>query len=245
MNIYDYIQRCEKVYKLRMKFAVEIGDVEMDKIEKIAMRYNPIRIANPRKTIFQANPLDFPNIGGAEIYIIDLELSLPASTWVLAQEIQTALGIAEKFIVVHTTDSPIEIDLERIAAELELEEEAAKKNLNPEALLSQDDMNQSVESENGGDFYGAGRNSPLLAKLAEIEKERKEKSKVEPKNPLFTWLDTPKGDLADDFNRDIEGAPQVHPTGANAKEKIPGAPTWRKIFKKGGETVTITRKSEN
>lgn len=240
MSIYDYIQRCEKTYCLRVKLAVPVGDTEMEKLERIALKYDPIRIGNPRKTIFQANPLDFPNIGGAEIYIVDVEFSLPASPWVLAREIHTALGIPEKMIVVHAPDSPIEIDLERIAAELEIEEEAAKKGLNPEALLAQDDMDQSVGSADGGDFYGVGRNSPLLAKLAEIEKDRADKNKVDPKNPLFKWL-APKADTDDGFNADVEGALTV---GKEAKGALPGTPTWRKIFKKGGEVVTITRKSE-
>lgn len=237
MNIYDYIQRCNREYKIRLKFAISVGDEEMDKIERVALKYDPIRIGNPRKTIFQSAPLDFPNIGGAEIYIVDLELSLPASPWVLAQEIRDALEIPEKMIVVRLPDSPIEIDLERMAAELEIDAEAKKKGLEPEALLAQDDMDQIVGSADGSDFYGAGRNSPLLAKLAEIEKERAEKSKVEPKNPLFNWLGVPKGDLDDSFNSGIDAD--------GTKGKLPSAPTWRKIFKKGNETVTITRKSEN
>jgi hypothetical protein len=238
MNIRDYILNVEKTYEYRIKTIVPLEDEQMERIESVLMRYDPIRVSNPRKTIFQKMPLDFPSVAGAEIYYVDVELGLPATQYIMATQIRDAIGCAEKFVVVRAKNEPAEVMTDEMDAKAEMMLKAG--DLGPMAELE----NTTDESLPSDDLYGDGRNSKLLGYLAGVKKERDENLKVDSENSLFKWLDMPKNDDAGDpegFNANIKDAPKVygHGTPKDGEDKS----MWRKVFKdKSGKPVILTRK---
>jgi hypothetical protein len=49
--------------------------------------------SKPRKTIVQKAPKDFPNIKEGEVYILQIETRMPASSYLMQQELCGELNI--------------------------------------------------------------------------------------------------------------------------------------------------------
>jgi hypothetical protein len=207
MSIKTYIAEAERRYHFRVKTVVPLTDKEMDRIELAVAKYQPIEVGRPKKTMLQKHPLDFRDIENSEVYIVDMVLALPASPYVLQQDIRQNLNIPEKYVVVRGDNEPIEIEGERLAALAEIEAEAKKRGLKPAPVLGDPDYKE-VESEVGTIYYGDGYNSAFLAYLTKVRSERME-TRVDPPNPLFKWLDLPKDG----------GEPKQDPTNFNAHLK--------------------------
>jgi hypothetical protein len=251
MNLRQYIAESTQTYHYRVKTTEPLDDASLDKIERVILKYDPIGISEVRKTIFQKNPLDFADVSNAEIYIVDLEFSLPASVSVLQNDIRTALGVAEKMVVVRGWNDPTEIETQRLNAKDEMDEEAKKDGLTQKAALESPHYEDAPDTKT--DLYGTERNSRFLNYLASIEKERKEKMKVDPKSPLFSWMDMPDETEADNakFNADIKDAPKL----GDAKGDMPdddlgvrGIETdegkkYRRIYKKNGKEIVINKQA--
>ena len=205
MNLQKYIAESARCYNYRIKSIVPLEDVEMDWIERVAMKYQPLDITRPRRTMLQANPLDFKNTNAAEIYIVDLSLGLPASPYVLQKELQLALRIPESSILVRGSNDPTEVESERLVAAGEITDEAKKLGLTPSGLISDPTYSEVTPSE---DLYGAVHNQKFLDYLRAVQKERDEARKVDPANPLFKWMDMPKQEVVDEgtYNENITGA---------------------------------------
>jgi len=74
MRIQKYLAEVEKSYHYRIKTIVPLDDDKMGRIEHAILKYNPLSLSQPKKTIIQKNPLDFPSIVASEVYIVDVEL---------------------------------------------------------------------------------------------------------------------------------------------------------------------------
>jgi len=192
MTIKKYIAESERRYHFRIKTVVEVGDKEMERIELALAKYQPLEIGRVKKTLMQSNPLDFHGIENAEVYILDVVLALPASSHVLQQDIRHSLNIPEKYIVVRGDNEPIEVEGERLAALADIDAEAKRRGLKPASLIA-DETYGEYEVRDGASYYGDAYNSAFRAYLKKVADEREEK-RVDPPNPLFRWLDLPKGD---------------------------------------------------
>lgn len=252
MDIRKYIDAVERTYHYRIKTVVPLGDEEMGRVERALIKYMPVDVpAKPKKTILQKTPLDFPSLENVEVYILDVELGLPASSYVLQNELFQALKIPEKFIVVRGENDPIENETERLNAERDMKDEAEKSGLKPGALLL-DPTNSEAEEIDGSKLYGNEYNSRFLSYLNKVESTRADKQKIDAPNPLFTWLDMPKesGEPAQDtsdFNAGIAdkaaeaGEIETAPYGNLDGEKK----EHRRLYSKDGKAKVLSRKSDS
>src|SRR5690348_16602665 len=102
MPLQTYLNDAEKLYHLRLKTIVPLTDDLMDRIERAVMRYEPVAISSPKKTILQRAPLDFPNVTAAEVYIVDMTFRFPVAPHVLHADIRKLLDVADTYVVVRT-----------------------------------------------------------------------------------------------------------------------------------------------
>jgi len=243
MNLKQYIAEAERVYNYRLKSVLPLDDAAMDRLETAILKYQPLDITRPIKTMLQKNPLDFPNVSAAEIYMCDLTLGLPASSYALQNEIRVALGTPDSHIVVRGYNDPTEVETNRLNTMAELDADARDNGLEPRGLLTDPHYNEAdpVNSE----LYGNSYNSKFLNYLRKVEKEDADKNKVDAQNSLFSWMDLPKADVADDdgeYNKNIKDAPTVGNkngetinTGAsNQGNMVDNKRTYKRLYGKNG-----------
>lgn len=169
----DYIKENHREYHVRVKTISPLEDDSMEIMERVLQKYVPIDIDGPTKTIIQKHPLDFTDIRNAEVYIVDITTELPVSAYVLQQELKLALDIPEKYIVVRSTNDPLEVETQRMASNDEINMQAMEKGLEPEARLStksayDTDELQELEEPAYGDEY----NKNFLEILKKVSSER-------------------------------------------------------------------------
>lgn len=214
---------------LRIKTIVDLDEDQIAKMENVLHKYELLDMKAPKKTIRQHHPLDFSDVQHAEVWIYDIETSLPVSAYVLQQELRSILGIPEKFIVVRNENDPLEVETERLRANAEIEEEAKDSDLYVASLLSTDSEYPEEEwGIDGSEVFGDEYNSSFLKHLAQVTAARQTENYDAP-NPLFSWLDasvlTTDPDTAeaagDDFNDGYDTPKPVHRFSKDAQENNP------------------------
>jgi hypothetical protein len=217
MQIKQYLAEAEKQYHLRLKTIIPLDDTAMDRIEMTVAKYLPVFISKPKKTIIQRQPLEFPNVQNAEIYMVDLSFMLPAAPHVIRDDIRKALNAADESVFVRNQAEPGELETERLNALADIEAEAILKGLKREAVLGDPDYNEAEGMDNAA-MFGNAYNAAFLSYLSTVQKERGDRI-VKVANAPFMWLDLPdrKSDTnvqdAADFNAAISDAPRVAPQG--------------------------------
>jgi hypothetical protein len=197
MSIRQYILNAERNYDYRIKTVVPLDDDMMGRIERTIMKYQPLKMSAPRKTIFQKAPLDFPNVEGAEVHFVDVTLGLPASVWQMQKELVHFMGLPEKFVAVRGVNDPLETQTEAMNANAELDEKEKEEGAAPGALLNLAHYEEGPETK-GEDFYGQTYNRRFLDVLKKVENEKAEARKIDAPNAKFSWLDMPKNDTPED-----------------------------------------------
>lgn len=183
MNFKQYVANAEKVYKFRIKTLFPLEEEVMDLLEKALLKYRPKSITDPIKTMYQTNPLGFTGVKCAEVFMTDVELTVPVTSELLQFDLRTILGLG-KF------DEALKVFSEFDPIESEEEKTDEKKP----ALLTQENY-EEVEEAKFEDYYGGDYNSKFLAYIKEVEAERKVKAKAGPvdaKNPITRWESLPK-----------------------------------------------------
>jgi len=169
----DYINANHREYHVRIKTVSPLDDDAMGYIERVLQKYVPIDITAPVKTIMQKHPLDFTDIRNAEVWIVDVVTELPASAYVLQQELKLALALPEKYIVVRAANDPLEVETQRMNANDEIDMEAMEQGLSPASRLS---INDSYDDDELGELehpaYGDEYNKRFLEVLAQVAEER-------------------------------------------------------------------------
>jgi hypothetical protein len=240
MDIRHYISQVEKTYNYRIKTVVPLNDDSMGRIERVILKYQPQNLSDPRRTMFQKNPLDFPTVPGAEVYIVDVELGLPASSFNLAREIKDALGIPDKFVVVRGENDPTELETQALVTKAEMDEVAEKAGMVPGALLDHPTYDES-DMKDGAEFYGDTYNKRFLGYLSKVEGERKEKTKRDPVNAPFGWLETPKSDVPQDDGPTIGTEQGTQSDVISGKGNIDGDKrSYSRVYQKQGKTFVKT-----
>jgi hypothetical protein len=251
-NIRDYLANNERRYHYRIKTVVPLDDDAMDRIERAIVKYIPLDIGRVEKTIFQRNPLDFPGVENAEVYYVDVTTGLPASSYILQQDIRYALNIPEKFIVVRAPNEPTEVETQRINALADLEVEAKAKGLDPAALLNTSLEYPEAAMVDATDYYGDKYNTRFLQVLKDLEDARDMEIAAANAPKPFDWL---KNDLEPtqdetDFNLNISGAPKAAKKGYRpASDASPNEvgnlddnkKVYRKAYTKNGKVTVLSK----
>jgi hypothetical protein len=173
-------------------------------VERSMAKYSLVKITPAKKTIAQSNPLDFPNIPFAEIWIIDVITRIPVPTGVALPELRGALNIPEKFLVIRTENDPTELETQRLYGE---EDRIASEDVDP--LLNNDpkyhEYNYDADKE---PVYGDVYNKRFLEYLAQVAADREYlTASVNAENEskklnMFSWLkEQPK---VEDFNKEFD-----------------------------------------
>lgn len=241
MSIISYLNKVETTYKYRIKTIVELDDEAMDRIERVLAKYMPVDVSSVKKTIIQKNPLDFPNVDAAEVYIVDVELALPASGYVMTQELKLALNLPEKFVVVRSFADPTHLETERLEAMRDIDQQAREQDLTRGSLLLADKYQEedSIEAE---DFYGDAHTSRFLDYLRDAD--RADKLKIDPPNPLFKWMDMPETDVdAVEPPRPGKGYKPPQKARSNMGAVADRDKTYSRVFTKG-EDMKIVKGSK-
>jgi|SRR5882672_7149588 len=246
MALKQYITEAEKQYNLRLKTIVPLDDSVMDQIENYLVKYNPLSISRPSKTILQREPLDFPNVDAAEVYIVDMTFGLPAAPHVIRADLRKLLDAPENFVFVRNRNEPGEIESERLNALADIELEAAKRGLKPAALLNDPDYDEAEHDHQG--LYGTDYNAELLKYLGTVEEERHKMQEVVDNAP-FKWLPLSDQDTSN-YNQNVKDAPFVAKatTKPDVRQHILGSfdqsqATIRRTYLDGsGKKVVLTRK---
>jgi hypothetical protein len=253
MDFKQYIADAQRFYHYRVKTICVLDDHAMDWFERVLLKYDPVDITKPHKTIIQKNPLDFKNVAAAEVWIVDVTTALPASGYVLQKELQLALGIPENYIVVRGENDPIEIENDRLVADEQMDLDAAAKGLTRDALLTDQDYSEVDTTD--PELYGAKYNSQFLGFLRTVQKDRAEKAKVDAEGGYFSWLNQPKPDVEPDegaYNADIKDAPTIGKVGTdlNNYQTAPegnmtgGKREYRRLYGKDGVRTTLSQKTD-
>lgn len=168
-TLFEYIEQLKEKHEVRVKFACEVTDEMMDKIERHLQKYDAEKISSPSKTILQARPLDFPNLDMAEIYIIDFTANLPVSNEMLHQELARILDVSEGRIVVRGANE---------AREQEQEEQAKDKKEEYKVKLGADYDKSEGSDVKAAEVFGDKFNGSLLKELKKISDSKKKEIKT-------------------------------------------------------------------
>jgi hypothetical protein len=245
MDLKKYIADSAKTYAMRLKTVVPIDDEAMTRIERVVMKYDPISISVPKKTILQKSPLDFDReVENAEVWIVDFVFNMPAEPMVIREDIRKALDAPERYVIVKTKNDPTEIETLRLNAIEEINAEAKKRKLTPEALLSNEPeyVEGNGNLEDGSHLFGNDYNNAFLYHLNKIRDARRD-AKIKSENTLFNFLNMPKREDQEpvqdavDFNKDIPGI-KVKPTEKDLKILIPDTSV---MGNKNDETRVISK----
>ena len=156
MSLYrEYLNESTKEYRYRIKTVVPIETNEMNKIENVLKKYDLKDVSTARRTPIQEHPLEFVNISNREVYILDANLGMPASTQQLHSELYDALEVTADYIVVRSESDPILLQTEDANSEEDYE---TKLSTDSEYL----DSEQIKDAPDYGDEY----NQNLLSRVA-------------------------------------------------------------------------------
>lgn len=178
-TLLEYIETLKQQHKVRIKLACECPDEALDKLEKYLEKYDAEQISAPQKTILQRNPLDFPHLDKAEIYIIDFVANLPVSLQQLHSDVARILKTSEGNVVVRRPDDP-----------REAEEQDKKSEYKTRLSTSPEYHKEEMPEKSGEELFGDKYNTNLLKELKKLADERKQKVDA----PKVTDPDVPESE---------------------------------------------------
>ncbi len=219
-SIKQYIVESTKEHAYILKLAVEPNADQLTVIENYLKNFGLIHFSKLLKASDER--FDFFDISNRDVYSIRFVTQTPLSSYVLQQELRSILNVPEKFIVVRTSNEPVEVEAEDERFRQNTDQDALDNGLHPGARLSikqfYDDAEQPVVDPAYGDEY----NKNFLEYLAGIKATRAP-DEVDAPMPLFNWLDMKKTKPAD---------PQQDTSDFNANYDTPKAVTKSSVTKK-------------
>lgn len=171
----EYLTESVKEHKLTLRFAAELEEHDVNRIERFLGKYDLRTMSRVSETPITKNPLFFSEeVENTKVSKVDITVGYPMSADVLRQQLSDLLEMSITHIAVHPEGwEPME----------DKEEEGEKK-----ALL---DSEYDDESDNGK-HYGRSFVDNFLASLS----KREDHDKVEVENALSP---KPKRDKAGDM----------------------------------------------
>ena len=214
-----------KEYPIRIKSIAPISDSMYEKLSTFLKKYRVSELGKVKKTILQRNPLDFGGVDASEVFIVDAVLDIPASSYILANELAVLWNISQRQVVVRNQYEGMEQLTDQINQELDMAEEAEKKNLTKSSLLSTDSNYNEFETHIPQELL-AGQKQVENFKDYLAKTEANRANKMYPSNSgLFAWVKDFKGEKTDgyanDFNKDLKDAVMVKPASGAASAANP------------------------
>lgn len=150
-----FLNESKKTWKFKIKTIHELTDDQCDRIDRHLMKYNSSGLSAVKKTMLQSSPIDFPTHKGYEVYIYNIETTLPVSGFQIKTEIQNMLGLSDGTFKVkgeHEIDGPVEQkDVKSVLEDGEYSEA------------------EKIDSE---DFYGDKYNTKFVQELLKLRKNK-------------------------------------------------------------------------
>lgn len=175
-TLLEYVQNNEKEYPVRIKTTFELDSDTLDRIERHLKKYDVVAVSKPERVMLQANPIDFPENQGWEIYITDAVTRLPVSYDILQAELVNMLCVHASQIKVRNPEAPRE-------EEAEAQEEPKKEE---EYHVRLTDPKYAEIEQDKKKYFGDDFNAEFLKGLQ--TKERKpvfaKRPDVKPSKPL-------------------------------------------------------------
>ncbi len=189
----NYYESVIKTFKFRIKSVGRLGDEEMDVIERVLDKYRPSKMTQPKKMMFQTEPLGFTGVENVEVYFLDVVLTVPARAPTLAYDLRTAFGLNPASPLIQ-----VEGEHDDPTADQKEASEAQEKAKKDGALLTQPDYPEAVKV-NPEEHFGDAYNKSFLAYVKKVEEERDLNAKIDAPHPITKWEKQPK-----DQNTDID-----------------------------------------
>jgi hypothetical protein len=151
-TLLEYINQLQREHRYRIKMAFGPSERQLEVLERHMKKYDALEVGRPEKLMLQASPMDFPQLGGHEIVIVDVVTRLPISMPTLEAELRSLLFIKDGMIRVFGRDEPVEKEMEADAkpnteAKLGTDYSAAEANAVSADEAAGDKYNQSLLKE--------------------------------------------------------------------------------------------------
>ena len=161
-TLLEYINQLQQEHRYRIKMAFQPSDRQLEVLERHMKKYDALEVGRPEKLMLQAQPMDFPQLGGHEIVIVDVVTRLPISPPSLNAELRSLLFVKDGMIKVFGRDEPVEKQIED------------DSEPNHEAKLGTDYSDAEANTIAADDAAGDKYNQALLKDLDKANKERKD-----------------------------------------------------------------------
>lgn len=161
-TLLEYINQLQQEHRYRIKMAFQPSDRQLEVLERHMKKYDALEVGRPEKLMLQAQPMDFPQLGGHEIVIVDVVTRLPISPPMLNAELRALMFVKDGMIKVFGRDEPVEVEMED------------DSEPNHEAKLGTDYSDAEANPVAADDAAGDKYNQALLKDLDKANKERKD-----------------------------------------------------------------------
>jgi hypothetical protein len=111
-TLLEYINQLQKEHRYRIKMAFAPSERQLEVLERHMKKYDALEVGRPEKLMLQAQPMDFPQLSGHEIVIVDVVTRLPVSMPALEAELRSLLFVKDGLIRVFGRDEPVEKQME-------------------------------------------------------------------------------------------------------------------------------------
>jgi hypothetical protein len=150
----QYLTESKQSWSWKIKMAKEPTDRDIERIERHLLKYDVQKFSAPKKLMLQSTPIDFPNLRGYEIYVLEFETNILASGFQIQTELQNMLGLNDGILKVkgaHEPDEAEQKDVESILADAEYKD---------------------AEKVNVDEFYGDKFNNSFVKELLKLRKNK-------------------------------------------------------------------------
>lgn len=161
-TLLEYINQLQQEHRYRIKMAFQPSERQLEVLERHMKKYDALEVGRPEKLMLQAQPMDFPQLGGHEIVIVDVVTRLPISPPMLNVELRSLMFVKDGMIKVFGRDEPVEKQIED------------DSEPNHEAKLGTDYSEAEANAVAADDAAGDKYNQGLLKDLDKANKERKD-----------------------------------------------------------------------
>jgi hypothetical protein len=111
-TLLEYINQLQREHRYRIKMAFQPTERQLEVLERHMKKYDALEVGRPEKLMLQASPMDFPQLGGHEIVIVDVVTRLPISPPMLNAELRALMFIKDGMLKVFGRDEPVEKEIE-------------------------------------------------------------------------------------------------------------------------------------
>lgn len=222
-SIKEYIVESTKEHAYILKMAVEPSTPQLNTVESLLRGYGLVHFSKLMKV--EDERFDFFDIPSRDVYSIRFVTKAPLSSYVIMQDIKTALNVPEKYIVVRTSNEPVEVEAEDERFKEMVTADAVKDGLQRAPMLSIKQFYDDAEQPATDGLFGDDYNKKFLSYLAGIKVSRPT-DEVDPPSPLFSWIDMKKIKPAEpmqdaaDFNANYDTPKAITKAKGNEPEPV-------------------------